>query len=193
MYTLPPGATLPNFSRKIYGLSLLLVPCIAMLSGCAFYRELSSPWKTYQGIPNTKQIPFDTVIARLKPFEAKHDLKIKMQAPDAIEYEHVIYFSGGDGGTPTTCRLVVYTYNNVLNAFANPCRTYPNSKTGWTDTSRIQNSGDQQAILNAIYYGYIDPTNDSSKIIMDRDNVDDILGDEGKLKLIIASKRFLRQ
>jgi len=134
----------------------------------------------------------DTIKHRLKSFEAKHDLKIKKEYKDGLEYEKVIYFSGGTGGTPTTCRLIVYVDNDTLNVLANPCRQYPSSQKGWSDTARIDNSGDQQAILNDIYYRYINPTNDSAKIILDRDHTGDILGDEGALELVIASRRILR-
>lgn len=173
--------------------TLLLVPCLAMMSSCAFYRELASPWKTYRAIPNKKNISFDTIVARLKPFEEKYGLKIKGKSSDAIEYEHVSYFSGGIGGTPTKCRMFVYSYNDSIRVFANPCRMYPTSKTGWTDTMRIQNSGDQQAILDNVYYRYIDPLNDSAKEVLDRSNSDDILADDGKIDLFVKKMKFLGQ
>lgn len=172
--------------------SLVLIPIVAMLSSCAFYRELASPWKTYHGIYNAKKLPIDSIKARLKPFEVKHDLKIKQEYKDGIEYDKIIYFSGGSGGTPTTCRLIVYMSNDTVNVLANPCKQYPNSRDGWTEEKHAYNAGDQQVILDEIYYRYIDPANDSAKIILERDHADDILGDEGELKLVIASKKFFK-
>lgn len=183
---MPPKIPRPRQARW------LVLPSLLMLGGCAFYRELASPWKTSHGIYLAGKYSVDTIKARLKPFEAKHDLKIKQEFKDGIEYEKIIYFSGGSGGTPTTCRLIVYVSGDSLNALANPCRQYPNSKTGWTEEKRLFNAGDLQAIIDDIYYRHIDPTNDSSKIILDRDHSNDILADEGELKLVIASKKFFK-
>lgn len=177
---------------RLLSASLLAVGA-ASLTGCAMMREIASPFKTYHGIANSKRLSMDTIKARLKPFEAKHDLKIKKDFVDGVEYEKVIYFSGGSGGTPTTCRLVVYTYLDTIHAFVNPCRMYKSTKTGWTDTLRIQNAGDQQVILDEIYYRYLDPTNDSAAIILDRSHADQIIGEEDELKLVLAKKRLFKE
>lgn len=173
--------------KKVF-LASFCIAVFSLITGCATVDAFTSPFAKYEGIQNRKNISVDSLRTIGRAYAAKYGMTEIGESPIGIHFDNAYYVSGG---TPGKCKLSLFSKEGRIELNLVLCSEYRSSKIGWKPLEEGMNNGERQAVLNDIYYKYIDPDNPKAEEILSKTRLG--LTEKGEADLVIGKMKFLNQ
>ncbi len=159
-----------------------------IVSGCATVDSFASPFAKYQGIENRNNISVDSLRVIGRAYAVKYGMTEIGESSVGIMFENAYCVSGG---TPGRCKMNLFQKEGRIEFNLVQCSEYRSSKTGWAPLAEGMNNGERQAVLNDIYYKFIDPQHPQASEVLGKTRLG--LTEKGEADLFIGKMKFLNQ